>query len=174
MAPTLLVALAVLQAAAPLSSDRTRPRVRPEDGCARALVADGEQASPTVAGLLTSLEASDVVVYLRCGAGLPHRGSLTFVAHGGPLTYVLVRVDVGQPRRERIATLAHELTHATEVASARPPLETEAGLERLYRAIGIPGERKGEFESRAALANERQVKAEMWIAAARPRTPSER
>jgi hypothetical protein len=170
MTPMLLLAVGLLQApGTSSSSDRTYPRVRPDDACARAIVSDGAQSSPTVARLLDTLEASDVVVYIRCGVGLRRKGLLTFVARGGPLTYVLVRVELGQTESARVATLAHELTHAAEVAEAQPAVRTEGDLEALYRRIGIPGDRAGEFESRMAVANERQAKTELWHAAATPR-----
>lgn len=165
----LLIALGLLQAPAPPSPDRTHPRVRPEDACARAMVSEGAESSPTVAGLLATVEASDVVVYVRCGIGLRRKGLLTFVARGGSLTYLLIRVELSQHGPERVATLAHELTHAAEVAEARPPVRSESDLEALYRRIGIRGDRTGEFESRMAVVNERQAKAELWHAAATPR-----
>jgi hypothetical protein len=168
MTPMLLLALGLLQAPPAPAPDRTYPRVRPDDRCARTMIWDGIQSSPTVARLVASIEASDVVVYVRCGAGLRHKGLLTFVAHGGPLTYVLIRVEIGQLEIDRVATLAHELTHAVEVAEARPSLHTEAELQALYRRIGMPGERPGEFESRTAVANERQARTELWHVDATP------
>ena len=168
MTPMLLLTLGMLQASPAPAPDGTHPRLRPDDRCARAIVWEGAQSSPTVARLVAAVEASDVVVYVRCETGLRQRGVMTFVAHGGPLTYVLVRVEIGQPERARVATLAHELTHALEVAEACPPLQTAADLETLYRRIGIPGDRPGEFESRGALANERLAKAELGHAAATP------
>ena len=164
----LLLTLALLQVSAAPAPDGTHPRLRPDDRCARATIWDGTQSSPTVARLVAAIEASDVVVYVRCETGLRQRGVLTFVAHGGPLTYVLVRVDIGQTARERVATLAHELTHAVEVAEASPPVQTEGDLEALYRKIGIRGDRASEFESRGAVANERLAKAELGHAAATP------
>jgi hypothetical protein len=174
MTPMLLLALGLLQASSAPAPDGTHPRVRPDDGCAKEILWEGTQSSPTVARLVAAIEASDVVVYVRCGVGLRRHGLLTFVAHGGPLTYVLIRVEAGQLETDRVATLAHELTHATEVAEARPPLQTEADLETLYRRIGVPGERAGEFESRDAVANGRQARAEFWRAAATPRKPAGR
>jgi hypothetical protein len=81
-------------------------------------------------------------------------------------------VEIGQLETDRVATLAHELTHAVEVAEAHPPVQTETELEALYRRIGLPGARPGEFESRGAVANERQARAELWRAdATRPKSP---
>jgi hypothetical protein len=165
----LLVVLGVLQTTPAPAPDRTYPRLRPDDRCAQTALWDGTQSSPTLAHLVATIEASDVVVYVRCQTGLRRRGLLTFVAHGGRLTYLLIRVELNQPEPDRVTTLAHELTHATEVAEARPPLLTEADLEALYRKMGAPGERAGEFESRGAVANERRTKAELGHAPATPR-----
>ncbi len=168
----LLLTLGILQASSTLAPDKAHRRVRPDDPCAQAVIDDGTRSSPTFARLMTAIEASDVVVYVRCGVGLRRRGLLTFVGHGGPVTYLLIRVELGQPEPGRVATLAHELTHAAEVAEARPPLQTEADLEALYRRIGLPGERPGEFESLGAVANERQARAEVGHAdATRQKSP---
>jgi hypothetical protein len=97
---------------------------------------------------------------------------LTYVAHAGPRTYLLVRSDLKQRPRDRVATLAHELTHATEVAAAGDPITSAADLAALYRRIGFPGRRSGEFESARAQANEREARVDQGRAAvtARVRT----
>ena len=139
----------------------TYPRLRPLDALARALVADAEQSSAIVRQLVEVLECADVVVYVRTALGVETRGRLSFVAHGDPLTYVLVRIDLNQGPRERMAALAHELTHAVEIAEASPPVRAEADLAALYRRIGLPGPTGREIESARAVANERQAKAEV-------------
>src|SRR5262249_50209127 len=83
-------------------------RVRPEDDTARAIIRDGIESSPTVAALVDSLERSNVIVYVRTVPGLHRRGMLTLLAHTDLVTYLLVRLDPGLTRRDRIATLGHE------------------------------------------------------------------
>jgi hypothetical protein len=102
-----------------------------------------------------------VVVYIQTALGVGTRGRLSFVAYGAPLTYVLVRVDLGQGPRERIATLAHELTHAVEIAQASSPIRAEADLARLYRQIGVPSGKGSDFESAQAVTNEQHARTEL-------------
>jgi hypothetical protein len=99
------------------------------------------------------------------------RGALGFVAHGSPLTHVLIRINVTQGGRDRIATLAHELTHAVEVAEASPPIRTEADLAALYRRIGFSTRSPHEFESARARTNERQARTDQTRPGALPRAP---
>ena len=148
--------------------DPTRPRVRPLDDLARTIVASGVEASSTVRELLAAVEASDVVVYIQTAANMRDRGALGFVAHGSPLTYVLIRINVTQGTRDRIATLAHELTHAVEVAEASPPVRSEPDLAALYKRIGFRTRPPHEFESARARANERQARTDQTSAAALP------
>jgi hypothetical protein len=141
------------------AGDSTRPRVRALDAQARALL-DAGMATETVGRLLDALDATDVVVYVRTTLDLKTRGVLTFVSHAAPLTYVLVRVDLRQNPRDRIAILAHELTHALEIAGASPPVRSEAELASLYARIGVRAGGTGEFESAQALSNERRARLE--------------
>jgi hypothetical protein len=114
-----------------------------------------------VAQLLSALEASDIVVYVQTGLGTGVRARTSFIAYGRPLTYLLVHIDLGQGPRERGAALAHELTHALEVAEANPPVRSEAELAALYRRIGARGATSHDFESTRAVANENLARAEL-------------
>jgi hypothetical protein len=162
-----LVLLAMLPSPLRPDSDRTHPRVRPLDAAARQLVEDGVDASPTISQLVVDLDGTSVVVYIRTGVGLRARGLVTFVAHGGELTYLLVKVDATQPRPARLATLAHELTHAMEIAEAGDEVQDEASLVALYRRIGTVAA-TGNMESPRAQAIERQARREV-AAIATPR-----
>ena len=82
---------------------------------------------------------------------------MTFLARGGDFTYLLIRLDLEHNDPDRIAALAHELTHAMEVAAANPPIGSETELARLYRQIGQQVE-TGAFESIVAVVNERAAR----------------
>jgi hypothetical protein len=140
MSPMLLVLLLV-------ESDRPT-RVRPMDAVAQQLLDRAVTQSRTVAELVASLEQRDVVVYIAPALGT--RGKLTFVSYGDPLTYVMIRIDLSQREPHRSAILAHELTHALEVAEACPQPRSEADLRALYLRIGFAGVRPGEFETARA------------------------
>jgi hypothetical protein len=160
---SILLVLAIAAGLAP--DDPTRPRVRPLDAATQALLDRACVASPTVAALVAALEQRDVVVYLRPALGT--RGQLTFVSYGAPLTYVQVRLDLRQPEPQRTSTLAHELTHALEVAEADPPVRSEPELAALYRRSGLPGSRHGDFESTRAVESEGRARREIAYATAR-------
>jgi hypothetical protein len=167
MTPMLLV---LALAAGVFTDDPTRPRIRALDPSTQLLLDRARVASPTVAALVTALEQRDVVVYLRPALGA--RGQLTFLSYGEPLTYVQIRIDVRQREPQRIATLAHELTHALEVAEACPAVRSEADLAALYRVIGRAGSRHGDFESIRASENEGRARRELAHATA-TRRPSQ-
>src|SRR5689334_20242925 len=106
MAPTVLLLLALTQVAGPKGpdylspgSDPTRPRVRPMNDEARAILQEASDASATVAGLVRTLDTYDVVVYVQATINTPNRGVLTYVGYGEPLTYVLARIDLRQGKR---------------------------------------------------------------------------
>jgi len=145
----------------------TQPRVRPTDDTARSLVEAAQRTSPTIAQLIANLDASNVVVYVRTALDLRTRGVLTFVAHGAPLTYVLIRIELRQRAQDRIATLGHELTHAVEIAEASSTVRSQADLAALYKQVGKPGGKAGEFESSRALVNEKRARSEQRMTARR-------
>jgi hypothetical protein len=163
----LLLAVLFHTSVADVSPD-THPRVRPLDGGARAIVASAGQVSPTASALIATIERADVVVYVRTGVGLPTRGVLNFSACAGGLTYVLVRIDLHQGPQERVAVLAHELTHAVEITESPSPVCTQPALAALYGRIGTAGGHAGDVESARAVANERQALAEQRLALVLP------
>jgi len=169
MAPTLLLFLALISnsPSTPPASDASQ-RMRPLDRTAATIAGEAARRSPTAADLMAAVERSSVVVYLRTGVALPTRGVLNLVGCGGGLTYVAVKIDLKQPSDERIAVLAHELTHAVEIADAPSRVCDERALAALYRRVGTRGAHDGDVESATAIANERQARADQRIAAALP------
>jgi len=145
------------------SSDRPRQQVRADDRFAQTIIWDGRETSPTVERLIYQLEHSHVIVYVRTATGLRATGLMTFIARGGDFTYLLIRLDLEHSGPDRIAALAHELTHAMEVAAANPPIGSETELARLYRQIGQQME-TGAFESLVAVVNERAARREAFAA----------
>lgn len=167
MSPLILLPLTLLLDPPAPPPDRFS-HLRAEDELAQAVIDDGLRASPTVRRLASALDASHVIVYVRSRPGLTHRASTAFIAHTDIVTYLLIRIDSHLIPPDRIAMLAHELTHALEVARAHPPVRSEIDLERLYGAIGFPGGPARTFESTEALLNERQARRDLG----RPASPS--
>jgi hypothetical protein len=147
------------------------PRIRPADSETRELVRIGRELSPSLARLLSRVEASDVVVYLKC-AWLSSRvdGQLTFLSSVAGLRYVLVEIACDRGEIRRLATLGHELQHAIEIAHA-PAIVDEASLGRAYAEFGVQRDRtststRQAFDTPAAVAMGEQVWKEITGTAA--------
>ena len=132
-----------------------KPRLRTTDAQMQELLTFGLEMSPSMRALVASLNASDVVVYLRC-ARLPPRidGQLTFVSSGGGLRYVVVRIAWDRSQMRRLSILGHELQHALEIA-ARPDIVDQESLALAYAGFGFKreslGHRSAAFDTDAAI-----------------------
>jgi len=137
----LLTSLATCASAdqAPLS------RVRGIDGRAAALIDEGLWRSGTLQRMVDEVAASNVIVYVsRTALEGTLRGTLRFVGAGaGGGRYLLIELnddpgaglDAPTDRVVVIATLAHELQHALEVAAAADVQDLEA-FEAFFGEIG--------------------------------------
>jgi len=114
------------------------PHVRPLEKDADRLVANGLEKSPTFKRLVSRLEQSDVIVYVRLNWDLPLHigGRLHFLAVHGELRYLVVDLNRRLTRSALVALLGHELQHAVEVAEAGD-VTSSADLRVLYRRVGI-------------------------------------
>jgi len=133
-------------------------RVRPTDPAARALVADGIARSPTMAALVADLNRRDLVIYVETGPDDARTGSLQILSRADATTYVHVRVNPDRPFDARIAALAHELTHALEIARSRP-VATDTELAAMYRRVGYTCGKAA--ETGEAVLVERRVLADL-------------
>ncbi|MEW5984081.1 MAG: hypothetical protein AB1806_17140 [Acidobacteriota bacterium] len=133
------------------------------------MLARGYELSPSFAGLVDILEASDTVVYVSTGL-LQLPGHLRFA--GATPCGRLTRITINSLDQElhRIAALGHELQHAVEIAQT-PAITDSDGLVHFYEAHGFRKPRGG-FCTRAADAMTATVKAEVChaLAAHRGRT----
>jgi hypothetical protein len=137
------------------------PHLRPLDPLAVDLASAGTRGSATFAGLLATLDhATGLVVYVTTTPERDHRGSIVFVGHASGVTYLLIRVNTRQIDLDRVAVLAHELTHAVEISRASPPITSERELQRLYTCIGVDSTGR-RLESAAAVRAERAVHHEI-------------
>ena len=114
------------------------PHVRPLEKDADRVLAKGLAKSPTFRRLVSRLEQSDVIVYVRLGWDLPLHigGRLHFLAVHGESRYLVVDLNRALARSALVALLGHELQHAVEVAEA-PDVTSPADLRVLYRRVGI-------------------------------------
>ena len=95
-------------------------RVRALDPVLTSLVADGVRRSYTFARLLETIEEMDLIVYIVPNAQMPRTlaGRLMVVPAAHDQRYVRIEVAPQGTTEETIATIAHELQHAMEVALA--------------------------------------------------------
>jgi len=142
------------------SSAPSRTHIRPMDRMMEAVVADAARRSPTVARLLSQLEERDIIVYIGSGTGLHTRGLLNFLGYGEPMTYLRMSIELRQLAADRIAAIAHELTHALEIAESPTPIRGEGDLLQLYKRIGWQGSRTGDVESERARVSEARARSE--------------
>jgi hypothetical protein len=162
----LLVATASIAMAADSIMDGPRRQIRTTDARLRRLLDDGVRRSHTFRALVERVEASDVVVYVRCDNDGPNApdGRLTFLSSAGGYRYVVVRLNRRRWRVEQIAIMAHELRHAVEIADT-PAIVDGASLVREYKRIGY--EKHGmklagiAFDSQAAVDAGTQVLNEL-------------
>ncbi len=135
------------------------PHVRALDLISTIALERGRNESPHFRVLVDELERSDVIVHVVATPTLPFGvvGTMRFVARLGDTRYV--RIDLASMAASdlRVATLAHELQHACEIA--RSTAGSHGDVRELYRAIGraMPGVRDA-FETDGA----QRAGAEVW------------
>jgi len=114
------------------------PHVRPLEKDADRVLAKGLAKSPTFRRLVSRLEQSDVIVYVRLGWDLPQHigGRLHFLAVHGESRYLVVDLNRAVAQTALVALLGHELQHAVEVAEDLD-VTSPADLRVLYRRVGI-------------------------------------
>jgi len=163
------------------SVDSTKPlytRVRSDDRYLIGLIRKGYECSPTFRALVDALQRSNVIALVQPGlcAGGRIRSCLVAVAGSDRDRHVRIRLD---PQRTiengLIATIAHELQHAVEVAES-PEVIDGVSLAALYRRIATGRCGHGlseECETTRALTTERAVYLELQRGEARlPPSPA--
>jgi hypothetical protein len=141
-----------VSAQTPAVADAQPFHTRGADADARSLIARAMAGSPTVARLVTELEASDLIVVVQVGVILsPIGGETRLLAAAGGARHVRVRIQSSSPLCEQITVLGHELRHAAEIA-ASPEIRDSKTLEAFYRRVGYKPSVGGSFETDAAVA----------------------
>jgi hypothetical protein len=147
-----MVAMVVLSLSIAIASQpSTNSNVRSSSPSIAALLEQGQQESPTFAGLVAELDRHDVIVYvqseIRLRAGLGGATNHTITTRG-QVRYLRVLIDLQRSRERLIGLIAHELQHVLEIARD-PTVVSEADVDALFRRIGFrrPG---GSYETDAA------------------------
>jgi hypothetical protein len=138
-------------------------RLRAADAKAAALLAAGMARSTTFRELVQTIEHSDLVVYVDTRSFLKIPGQLQLLAATPGCRHLRVSIRTPGLDNDLVAWLAHELTHAVEVATA-PEVRDQAGLRRLYQRIGHAGRYGDDAESAAAQEIWTKVLGEMRAA----------
>ncbi len=136
--------------------------VRAADQAIAGVLAAGMRRSGTFAHLVLALNKSDVIVYIESGRVLPTSivGRLLLAAGPEGTRYLRIQVSGHPGTNDMIALVGHELRHALEVAES-PDVRDETSLIALYERIGHPSTGIHQYDTLAAQATGRQVKAEL-------------
>jgi len=136
------------------------PRIRPENDAIRALIDSGMERSATFRDLSTGLDNANVIVYVRfapCSRGVP--ACLLWASAHADVRRLLIKVDrFGRSPDELTALLAHELQHATEVASDSEITDL-ASFEKSFASLGW--KHGAQFETGEAITLARKVTTEL-------------
>ena len=141
--------------------DPVGPRVRGATPKMERLIQTGIQRSATFAALISSLNKTDVIVYVQETRDLPPGvdGQLAITTGRSPQRYLRAQVLAGLGTTEMIAVIAHELQHAIEVAEHHEVRDSHS-LANLYRRIGLEPDR-GRYDTQAAQLAGKQVRNEL-------------
>jgi hypothetical protein len=114
------------------------PRVRASDGRTATILLDGLSRSETVRALVDELDQSDVLVYLEIRWNLRRglAGSLTWVAATASSRYLRIALSSDLTGDLMVATLAHELQHAVEIAR-EPAIVDSTTMAAYYATNGL-------------------------------------
>jgi hypothetical protein len=140
-------------------------RVRSTERFMIALIREGYDRSPGFHDLVDVLQRSNVIVLVQpapCAHGRI-RSCLVSVTGSRRERHIRIHVDTHTLHDWLIATVAHELQHAVEIAE-HPEVIDGPGALKLYRRIALGECRDGlseECETARALATERRVLAEL-------------
>lgn len=136
------------------------PRIRPEGAAMRALIDSGMERSATFRALSARLDNGSVIVYVRfssCIGGVP--ACLLWASAGAGARRVLIKVDrFGRSPEDLTALLAHELQHATEVASDSKITDL-ASFQKYFASRGW--KHGAGFETGDAITVSKKVAAEL-------------
>jgi len=146
-------------------------RVRSTERFMIALIREGYDRSPGFRDLVDVLQQSNVIVFVQPAscAGGRIRSCLVSVNGSRRARHIRINVDPHTSHDWLIATVAHELQHAVEIAEHPDVIDGSGALE-LYRRIAVGRCREGlseECETERARATEAKVLEELTHASTR-------
>lgn len=137
------------------------PHVRTTDPRIQRLIEEAARRSTTFAELYARLQETDVILFVEPSRDLKTSltGRLVFLKATPLARYLRADVRAELPRTDMIATIAHEMQHALEIARAAG-VRDEAALAVLYREIGA-AHHEQTFETESAQDVARKVRREL-------------
>jgi hypothetical protein len=160
MTIAIVMLLIVASAVASEAQTTSSARVRPQSARADAVLQDAARRSATVGGLLATIDASDVLVFLDVvsePAAMAGRTAILGVA--GPARLLHVALSGHESADRLVELLGHELQHVVEIAQT-PEVRDPFSLARAFERLGWQFE-CGHFETEAARQTERSVHADI-------------
>jgi hypothetical protein len=147
-------------------------RVRSSERFMIALIGEGYERSPEFRDLVDVLQRSNVIVVVQPAscAGGRIRSCLVSVNGSASERHIRINVDPHTSHDRLIATVAHELQHAVEIAEYPEVVDASAVL-KLYRKVAIGRCREGlseECETTRALVTEKKVLDELYVRFEKP------
>src|SRR5688500_10883291 len=142
-------------------------RIRVLPPCLHTLLEDATALSYTVRALVARIERSDLIVFVRCVAFKNSSlvGRMMFITAAAGQRYLMIDVKAPDQWHAQIATVAHELQHAVEIAGASWVVD-QATMAQYYRQAGITVAMEPlVFDTEAARNVGRRVRGELWMAA---------
>ena len=126
------------------------------------LIDDAVVRSVTFARLYRRLHESDVILFVELSQELKPKlaGRLVFVSATPLVRYLRADIRADLDRWDLIATIAHEMQHAIEIAEAYE-VRDRHGVDLLYRRIGASPGWSHSFDTDEARNVAMQVRAEM-------------
>jgi|KBSMisStandDraft_5_1062788.scaffolds.fasta_scaffold646345_2 hypothetical protein len=146
-------------------------RVRSTERFMIALIREGYDRSSGFRDLVDALQQSNVIVFVQPAscAGGRIRSCLVSVNGSRRERQIRIHVDMHTSHDRLIATVAHELQHAVEIAE-HPEVVDGSGALKLYRQLAVGRCREGlseECETERARATEAKVLEELTHASTR-------
>ena len=140
-------------------------RLKPADAEMRRLIGEGYGRSTSFRELVDAIHRTNAIVTVQFGmcANGRYRSCVTNVTGDDRARSIRIKVNTRTTDNRLIATIAHELWHATEILAEPGATDPERVLA-LYRRIGIGACREGlsdRCETEAARAVESRVEEEL-------------
>ena len=140
--------LALTLAPARVCAQTLVPHLRPETPGLRSLTTRAAERSPIVRALIDRLDQSSVIVYLRHRVFGPVAvdGQIGLLSASSTHRFLVIELACDRSELTQMATLAHELHHALEIAG-EPSVVDIPSLMRFYTRVGVGVATDGRHEN---------------------------